>query len=85
MSDDSDISRAAIFEILDNQLRLGSPPETRETLDRLLANGYAEQEARRLIACVLVCEIYAVMHDGREYDNAKYTHDLRALPKLPWD
>src|SRR3546814_20592245 len=37
MISDSDIARNAIFEILGNQLAQGSPPEVRETLDRLLA------------------------------------------------
>src|SRR3546814_18977748 len=46
MISDSDIARHAIFEILDNQLAQGSPPEVRETLDRLLAAGHPEEEAQ---------------------------------------
>ena len=28
-----------ILEVVDNQLRVGEPPETRETFDRLIAKG----------------------------------------------
>ena len=38
MTSDAAIVRKAIFEILDNQLAEGNPPETRETLARLLAD-----------------------------------------------
>ena len=85
MISDSYIARDAIFEILDNQLREGDPPETRETLDRLLKSGHTEDEARRLVACVLASEVVAVVQDGRVYDPAGYVNALRALPKLPWD
>lgn len=85
MTSDSDIARKAIFEILDNQLAEGNPPETREVLARLLADGHSEQEARRLIACVVASEVFAVAQEGREFDGHRYAQALRALPKLPWD
>src|SRR3546814_9666177 len=59
MISDSDTARNAIFEILDNQLAQGSPPEVRETLDRLLAAGHPEEEARRLLGCVIASEVFA--------------------------
>jgi len=49
---------AAIREVVDNQLRDGTPPETRQTLDRLLAADYPEDEVRRLIACAVTSEIF---------------------------
>lgn len=85
MTSDSDIARNAIFEILDNQLAEGNPPETRDTLARLLADGHSEQEPRRLIACVVASEIFAVVKGGREFDNRKYAQALHALPHLSWD
>ena len=83
MDSDSDIARKAIFEILNNQLAEGNPPETGETLARLLAAGHPEQEARRLIACVIAREVFAVVQEGREFDTSKYVEALRALPTLP--
>lgn len=83
MTSDANIARSAIFEVLDNQLKAGNPPETRETLQRLLASGHSEKEARRLLGCVVAAEIFAVLHEGKEYDHGRYVDALRALPKLP--
>jgi hypothetical protein len=44
------------MEVVENQLRDGNPPETKQTFDRLLAEGHDEAEARRLIGCVVVAE-----------------------------
>lgn len=85
MTSDAAIVRKAIFEILDNQLAEGNPPETRETLARLLADGHSEQEARRLIACVVTSEVFEVLQAGRDFDLSRYVQALRALPVLPWD
>ena len=84
MTSDADIARIAIFEVIDNQLKVGNPPEVKETLKRLLASGHSEKEARRLLGCVVTVEIFAVLNEGREYDQARYVEALHALPKLPF-
>jgi len=76
---------AAIMEVVDNQLRDGTPPETRQTFDRLLADGHTEEEARRLIACVVTSEIFDVLTNHQPYDEARYITALRRLPTLPWE
>ncbi len=75
---------AAIMEVVDNQLRDGTPPETRQTLDRLLADGHTEEEARRLIACAVTSEIFDVLKNHQPYDEARYLAALHRLPTLPW-
>jgi hypothetical protein len=57
----SKILNQAIMEIVENQLRDGNPPETKKTFERLLKEGIKEQEAKRLIASVVVSEIYDVL------------------------
>ena len=79
------VLHAAIMEIVDNQLRDGMPPETRQTRDRLLAAGYPEEEARRLIGCVVVSEIYDVLKSNQPYDEARYVAALHRLPTMPWE
>jgi len=76
---------AAIMEVVDNQLRDGTPPETRQTFDRLLAAGYPEEEARRLIACAVTSEIFDVLKNRQPYDEARYIAALHRLPVLPWE
>jgi hypothetical protein len=75
--------RAAILAIVDKQLSDGTPPETRATLDRLVAGGHTPEGARQLIATVVVHEIVAVMQRGEAYNEARYLAALRRLPTLP--
>ena len=79
------VLRAAILEVVDNQLRDGTPPETRATLKRLMADGIPEREARELIACVASTEIFDVLKSGQPYQEERYLAGLRALPRLPWE
>lgn len=77
--------RAAILEVVDNQLRDGTPPEARQTLERLVQMGYTREGARELIATAVVTEIFEVMQAQQPYDQARYLAALARLPTLPWD
>ena len=70
---------------VENQLRDGAPPETRATLERLLAEGFSRDAAAELIACVVSTEIFDVLKSGQPYQEDRYVAGLRALPRLPWD
>jgi hypothetical protein len=48
----------AVLEIVDNQLCDNTPPETRQTYQRLLKEGYNDQETRELIGVVVSSEIF---------------------------
>lgn len=76
---------AAVMEVVNNQLRDRDPPETKATFDRLLAEGHDEDEARRLIGCVVVSEIFDIMKNNEPYDAKRYAQALARLPKLPDD
>jgi hypothetical protein len=76
---------AAILEIVDSQLRERTPPETRETFDRLISLGYTPEGARQLLAHVVVREIFTVMARGERYDSVRFVAALRRLPTLPDD
>ena len=77
-----EVVRAAMLPVVDNQLRDGKPPETSQTLERRMAEGHSETEARQLIAAVVSSEIYAVLKHNRPYDEAKYVAALQRLPKV---
>jgi hypothetical protein len=74
---------ASFYKVIDNQLRNLEPPETKETYDRLISSGISDEEARRLIAVILACEIYDMLKYKREHDQEKYIANLRKLPVLP--
>jgi hypothetical protein len=76
--------RRALLEVVDNQLREGTPPETRITLERLIGEGLSRERALELIACVVSAEIFDVLKSGQPYLEARYLAGLRALPRLPW-
>ena len=74
-----------LLEVVENQLRDNNPPETRATPQRLMAAGNNRDEALRLIGCALAAELYEVLQHGSEFDPARYSRYLRALPAMPWD
>jgi hypothetical protein len=80
-----EVISAAMYEIIDNQLRDGEPPETKQTFDRLLVEGHSVAEARRLLATVAASEVFEVLKRRRPYDHASYVAALQRLPKLPWE
>ena len=76
---------AAILETVDNQLRDLNPPEAVETYKRLLASGYSDTKARRLIAVALLAEMIEMLKYKKNYSPERYFGHLRKLPKLPWE
>ena len=79
------VVRAAILEVVDNQLRDGTPPETKETLQRLMREGYSVEDAKGLIGTVVATEIFGVLKYGEPFDQARFVAALKQLPKLPYD
>ena len=71
--------KAAILEVVENQIRDGDPPETRQTLERLLAVGYSRKQAIEMIGSALVEEIWAILHDHKLFDRARFTALLEQL------
>ncbi|KPJ99549.1 MAG: hypothetical protein AMJ60_04645 [Desulfobacterales bacterium SG8_35] len=77
--------RAAILEVINNQIRNNEPPETKETLIRLQEQGFSEENALKLIGYVVASEVFSVLKENRRYDRGKYVSALKALPRLPWE
>jgi len=75
----------AIMQAVENQLRDLDPPETRQTLDRLLAEGISEKEAKRLLGCVVASEIYYVMKNDEPFNPERFVKALSKLPELSED
>jgi hypothetical protein len=51
----------------------------------LILEGYSEEEARRLIGCVVSSEIFDVLKKQEPFNPKRYAKALNELPKLPWD
>lgn len=77
--------KSAILEVVDNQLKANDPPETRKTLKRLTSEGYSEDKAKNLIACVVAAEMFDVLKKQESFNLERFVKALNALPKLPGD
>ncbi len=75
----------ALLDIIENQLRDGTPPAVRETLARLMAAGETREDAVRYIACAMSVELFEIIERKGRYDEARYLANLAALPALPYD
>ena len=85
MDNSNPVLKQTILEVVDNQLKNLDPPETRQTYDRLVADGVSDQEARRLIGCVISSEIFDVLKQEQPFDHNRFVKALNKLPELPWE
>ena len=75
--------RASFLGVFDNQLRADQPPETRLTLDRLVAQGHTQEDAKMYIAQAVCLEAFEVVKQKKPYDEARYIRNLQLLPAEP--
>lgn len=74
--------KSAILEVVENQLQANDPPETRQTFDRLISEGYSEEDSKKLIGLVVTSEIFDVLNKQEPFNPER---DVRALNELPQD
>lgn len=77
--------KAAILEVVDNQMQDNNPPETNKTFNRLIKEGHSSKEAKRLIGCVVSAEIFDVMKNKEAFNLKRFVNALNRLPKMPWE
>ena len=74
------ILKAVYLEAVDTQLRDNDPPETRQTFDRLRAEGITEKDAKLLIGSVIAAETYEIMKSGTPFNKERFIRNLDRLP-----
>jgi len=84
MEDNSNL-KSAVLEVVENQLEANDPPETRQALDRLIFEGYSEDDAMNLIGCVVTSEIFDILKKQEPFNPERFAKALNELPKLPQD
>ncbi len=75
--------QATILAVVDNQIRARNPPETKQTLDRLMREGHSRPDARKLIGQAVVVEVFCAMKYKEEFNLARYLRNLSNLPTEP--
>jgi len=77
------VLHAALMEMVNHQLAENDPPETRETLERLLTEGYSPEYVRRMIGLLLATELTRSMLDQKPFNQKRFIESLRRLPDIP--
>ena len=75
---------AAIMKVVENQLRSNDPPQTQQTFKRLIEAGHSEEEAKRLIGCVVSAEIFDVLKKSEPFNLDRFVTGLNKLPAMLW-
>jgi hypothetical protein len=75
--------QAAVLEVVENQLAGNNPPETRKTYERLIQEGHSEEDAKKLIGCVIAAEMFYVMKQEKPFDCTRFVKALDRLPEIP--
>ncbi len=78
-------ARAALLGVIETQIASNDPPEAKEALDRLLAQGFSRDECLKYLASALIGELFGAIKGQSNYDQARYIANLKALPRLPWE
>lgn len=82
----SEVRQAAaegIIEAVENQLKENNPPQVKKALHRLIAQGESRDNAMRHIARALMIEVFDVVTNEAQYNEARYTRNLNRLPQEP--
>ncbi len=75
--------QAAFLEVVDNQINANTPPETKQTLDRLIAQGISPEDARIYIAQAVCIEVWNILRHKKEFNLQRYLGNLKLLPNEP--
>jgi Zn/Cd-binding protein ZinT len=77
--------RDVILQVVEQQINTNNPPQTRQTYNRLLKEGYTEKEAKQLIGYVISVEMFNVADKKESFNLSSYIKALDRLPTLPWE
>lgn len=81
----NEILRDQPIEVVNNQIKSNAPPETRQTLKRLVSLGYSDLDAKKLIGQCLLSEMSTILKEKKFFNNDRYVSSLRNLPHPPCD
>ncbi|MBC8375004.1 MAG: hypothetical protein H8E26_03095 [FCB group bacterium] len=70
-------------EVVRSQIRQNDPPETKNTFERLLNEGFSEDEVIRQLAVVVAAEVFDVMKGEKPFDHERFVKRLNDLPNEP--
>jgi hypothetical protein len=66
-------------QTIEKQLLANTPPEVRQTLDRLMKSGLSRHESIHKIGTAIVGEIYDILQNKKRYNEKRYVNRLKEL------
>jgi hypothetical protein len=84
MDKSRDKLRASFLEVVDNQIRDGTPPATRQTFERLQREGHTSDEAKDMIASIVAAEMFEIVRHKQTFNEPRFVERLQQLPDMPW-
>jgi len=81
----NEIVREQIIEIVENQIKSNTPPETQQTYLRLKGLGYSDMDSKKLIAQCVAIEIFDIFKHKKPFDEIRYIKNLNKLPNEPFE
>jgi hypothetical protein len=82
MNESQKFLRDIIFDVIENQIRDNDPPDTKITLDRLIKEGFSQEEAISMISTVLASQVSEILKNGKPFDRKRYARELALLPHI---
>lgn len=73
------ILKSQILQVVENQMKLNELKCVNLTFQRLVAEGYTEQEVKEMIGAILLEEMYFVLKEKREFNEKQYEEKLSRL------
>lgn len=73
-----------ILAVVDNQIKENNPPCTKKTYQKLQEQGCSKQEAKEMIASVLLEELYDILSYKKPFNEKKYEEKLNELENDNW-
>ena len=77
------VLRATILEVIQNQIDADDPPETARTLQRLIDQGYTEEDSMLYLGRAVSLEIWDTLTNKIPFNEERYIRNLQRLPKEP--
>lgn len=77
------VLQTLILQTIDSQLLGNDPPETKETLYRLVDQGFTAEQAKSLIGAAIANEIFELYQNQEPFNRRRYVENLKKLPSLP--
>ena len=77
------VLQALILQTIDSQILGNDPPEAKETLQRLVGQGFTPDQAKSLIGAAIATEIFELYEHQAKFNRERYVENLKKLPFLP--